>query len=457
MSFTSINLVSPDKDIKKAKETLVQNVKEIIGYDPITRNAKNETTLTKGIEYLKFVEEDLKSKLEMLMQYKQLQRVNKTKLTVNNRSMHNATMESLKPFMNDVGKKEKKFFEELIGKSKELYEFLDNILKSYKQQQQHQQQQQQNNSINKKTNGKARNKKTNNTSGKGSGKGNKSRTQKNYSRPSRGAAAAAYANNVNNANAPLKHQLKRFAIRIADFVREFVDFYGDEDNLKPGGYGIPYKYKFKYIYRGHEGVIPMSVQKIAGDGACGIRAFLTGVMYIISKKILPYDPPSLPEFIRKIKVIMLDFLIYLNKIPDNEPFLRASIYGNPYNLTEEQQKAKYILTHDEYAGKLLIHNYEFTIEELEVMCTLINLAAPNVYQLNVFISNALADTVYDSKTVRDLVEFPSNKHINILYKHGGSGIKHGHYDFIVDPELPEELKNYRENFFKLTLPKIHNW
>lgn len=162
---------------------------------------------------------------------------------------------------------------------------------------------------------------------------------------------------------------------------------------------------------------------------------------------------------------MLEFLLYLNQIPDNKAFLRASIYGNPYNLTEEQQKAKYILTHDEYAAKLLKPYYEFTIEELEVMCTLINLAAPNVYQLNVFIPNAGFDTIYDSKTVRKLVEFPSNKHINILYSHGGSdgsdgsdvsGVKHGHYDFIFNLELPEELKNNRDNFFKLTLPKIHN-
>jgi hypothetical protein len=58
MSFTSSNLISPDKDIKKAKKTLLNNVRAIIQYNMATTTAKDETTLAEGIEYLKFVEKN---------------------------------------------------------------------------------------------------------------------------------------------------------------------------------------------------------------------------------------------------------------------------------------------------------------------------------------------------------------------------------------------------------------
>jgi hypothetical protein len=445
MSFNSSNLVSPDKDIKKAKEALLDNVRAIIQYNMSTSTAKDEKTLKEGIEYLKFVEKDLTYKLEMIKQYKELQSVNKTKLTVNNRLMQTATMESLKPIMNDIGTKDEIFFSELLAESRKLYGFLDKALTNYKQQHQ-------NNSKKNRTknSGNGGNKKSN----KNSGNGSKSKTQKNNSRPSRAAAAAAEA----NANTPLKHQLKSIAKQTVAFINDFISFYGDEDNLKPDDYGTPHDYIFEYKYQGNEGIIPMSVQTIAGDGACGIRAFLTGVMYIVSKDkiILPINPPNMNTFIEQIKLIMLNFLLFLDQISDNKAFLRSSIYGNSYNLTEDQIKAKYILTHDEYSRKLLKPSYEFTIEELEVMCTLFNQAAPNVYQINVFSKNIDFDTVYDAKSVQKNIEFPSNKHINILYGHGVDldnkpTLKHGHYDFIVDLEIPDELKYERENFFRLTL------
>jgi hypothetical protein len=440
MSFTSSNLISPDKDIKKAKEALLNNVRAIIQYNMATTTAKDETTLAEGIEYLKFVEKDLTSKLEMIKQYKELQSVNKTKLTVNNRLMHTATMESLKPIINDIGKQDEIFFSELLAESRKLYGFLDKALKNYEQQA--------------KNNSKKKNTKNN----KNSGSGSKSKTQKkppyNNSRRSRGAAAAEA-----NANTPLKHQLKAIANQTATFINDFVRFYSNEVNLKRNEYGIPRDYIFKYKHDGNEGVIPMRYQRIAGDGACGIRAFLTGVMYIVSKDkiILPFDPPNMKTFIKEIKLIMLKFLLFLDQISDNKGFLRASIYGNPYNLSNDQLKAKYILTHEEYSRKLIIPSYEFTIEELEVMCTLFNLAVPNVYQINVFSKNIDFDTVYDAKSNREIIEFPSNKHINILYGHGVDLynkpiLKHGHYDFIVDLQMPDELKYDRENFFRLTLP-----
>ena len=427
MSFTSSNLVSPDKDIIKAKKALLDNVRARIQYNMVTATAKDEQTLTEGIKYLKFVEKDLTSKLEMIKQYKELQSVNKTKLTVNNRLMHTATMESLKPIMNDIGKKDEIFFSELLAESRKLYGFLDKALTNYKQQHQN------NSKKNKTKNSNGVNKKSN----KNSGNGSKSKTQKNNSRPSRAAAAAEA-----NANTPLKHQLKDIADQTAVFINNFVSFYDDKDNLKPVGYGTPHKDNFKYEHDDNQGLMSMSVQTIAGDGACGIRAFLTGVMYIVSKGkiILPSNPPNIHRFILEIKKIMLKFILILKQIPANQETINF-IYGNQDNLTEEQKKAQYILTHKEYADKLLKQGYYFTTDEMQVLITLFNLAVPNLYQINIFLWNY----TYDSKTINKFVEYPTNKHINLLHKGN-------HYDFIVNFELPIELKENRESIYRLTLP-----
>jgi len=415
MSFTSSNLVSPDKDIIKAKKALLDNVRAIIQYNMSTSTAKDEKTLKEGIEYLKFIEKDLSSKLEMIKQYKELQSVNKTKLTVNNRLMHTATMESLEPIMNDIGKKDEIFFSELLAESRKLYGFLDKALENYKHEESK----------------KESNKKKSN---KNSGNGSKSKTQKNNSRPSRAAAAAEA-----NANTPLKHQLKAIVKQTATFINNFVSFYGDEDNLKPGGYGIPNKKNFEY--RNKKGTLSnmkIDYQIVSGDGACGIRAFLTGVMYIVSKGkiILPLDPPRIHEFILQIKLIMLDFILFLKQIPANQQLIR-NIYSNQNNLTKEQQEAKYILTHEEYATKLLETWYYFTTDELEVLIALFNLGAPQIYQINIF--GELMNT-YVSKTVKEKNEVPTIKHINLL--HNGN-----HYDFIVNFELPDDLKHNKDGFY----------
>ena len=120
MSFDSSNLISHDKDITKAKKTLLNNVRSIIQYNMATATAKDEKTLAEGIEYLKFVEKDLISKREMITQYKDLQRVNTRKMSVNNRLMHNATMQSLNSGMHNIGKKDETFFTELLDELKKI-------------------------------------------------------------------------------------------------------------------------------------------------------------------------------------------------------------------------------------------------------------------------------------------------------------------------------------------------
>ena len=132
---------------------------------------------------------------------------------------------------------------------------------------------------------------------------------------------------------------------------------------------------------------------------------------------------------------MLNFLLFLKKIPANQQLIH-NIYSNSNNLTDQQKKEKYILTHEEYATKLLKKWYYFTTDEMEALNALFNLGAPQIYQINIF--TKLMHT-YVSKTIIENVDIPTTKHINLL--HNGN-----HYDFIVNFELPDALKYNRYNF-----------
>ncbi len=149
----------------------------------------------------------------------------------------------------------------------------------------------------------------------------------------------------------------------------------------------------------------MKVSDVLGDGACGWRAFLTGVVRVLCGKKLSFDPNLMSEFIRETKALMFELVHILHRNPEN-----ANIISNLLSIPENgppQSLDSYILM----ARK---PGYYATNDELRLLCVLFSLANPQLSQVNVFRQTPLICEIYQSISAFGEIVPVSNKHINIL-------------------------------------------
>jgi hypothetical protein len=441
MAFNSSDLLLlKSKKFNNANKILLQNLATIIGYE--SKDNQNSSAqnididkLQEGINYLKFINKDLTTKLDDIENYKKLKlkNENKQKLSNNNRMLYNVKMISLNEVKNSIH--DEKYFEDVLELSNDILKTLEEAKTNYYK-------------LNKPNKSRKTKKNTTNTSGNASATPYRpvapaatqyrpvaaaaSATQYRpvaaaASRPSR-PAAANY-----NLNTSLKKELDEITNNIDDFINKFITTYKIPSNLFEKQKSNSKKENLNIVdYKsGITKLIPVCKYNVKGDGACGTRALLTGLLYIMTNYsyILPSNEDGeLPNFIRELKEIMLSFISFLYKIEDNKNIINIICNVGVKNSLD-------IKTLEKYKDKLLNHWYYLTTDEMLVLCALFNLATPLIYQINIF---SFEHKTVDSKTQSRIIEFPTKKHINLLHYRN-------HYDFIVDFNLPYELKNDKFN------------
>ena len=166
---------------------------------------------------------------------------------------------------------------------------------------------------------------------------------------------------------------------------------------------------------------PMQIADVLGDGACGPRAFITGVIRIITggqerPVHLSYDPARMIEFVAKVKVLMLELVQFLSQNPGNQEFITA-LYNNPDNGA--------VKTFASYKAMVSNPAYHMTNFELRLLCVLFGMFDPRLSQVNIIHKTPKFGEQYQSLSASGQIEPVSNEHINILHVPG-------HYMSIVD-------------------------
>lgn len=155
----------------------------------------------------------------------------------------------------------------------------------------------------------------------------------------------------------------------------------------------------------------MQIADVRGDGACGPRAFITGVIRIITggQVRLSYDPDRMTEFVAKVKVLMLELVQLLSQNPGNQEFITA-LYNNPDNGVSK--------TFVSYTAMVSNPAYNMTNFELRLMCVLFGLFDSRLSQVNIIRRTPKFGELYQSLSESGQIEQVSNKHINILHVPG---------------------------------------
>jgi len=162
---------------------------------------------------------------------------------------------------------------------------------------------------------------------------------------------------------------------------------------------------------------PMQIADVRGDGACGPRAFITGVIRIITggqvPKVRPvhlsYDPARMIEFVAKVKVLMLELVQFLSQNPGNQEFITA-LYNNPDNGA--------VKTFASYKAMVSNPAYHMTNFELRLLCVLFGMFDPRLSQVNIIRKTPKFGEQYQSLSASGQIEPVSNEHINILHVPG---------------------------------------
>jgi len=150
----------------------------------------------------------------------------------------------------------------------------------------------------------------------------------------------------------------------------------------------------------------MEVSDVLGDGACGWRAFLTGVVRVLCRKKLSFDPYLMSEFIRETKALMFELVHILHRNPEN-----ANIISNLLSIPENGAPQSL----DSYIRMARKPGYYATNDELRLLCVLFSLANPQLSQVNVIrVKPSFLDEIYQSISAFGEIVPVSNKHINIL-------------------------------------------
>ena len=149
----------------------------------------------------------------------------------------------------------------------------------------------------------------------------------------------------------------------------------------------------------------MKVSDVRGDGACGWRAFLTGVVRVLCDKELSYDPSRMSEFIVETKDLMFELVHILKRNPEN-----ANVISNLLSIP--QNGAPQSL--DSYIEMARQPGYLATNDEFRLLCVLFSLVNPRLSQVNVFRQTPLICEIYQSISAFGDIVPVSNEHNNIL-------------------------------------------
>lgn len=168
------------------------------------------------------------------------------------------------------------------------------------------------------------------------------------------------------------------------------------------------------ISKQKNGTLKIDASDVRGDGACGIRAFLTSVFVIKFGIVLPRDPEGMISLIAEVKILFRDLIQIIASNPLNHDFITGMLF-NPDNGSK---KANIY----EYFDMVVKPGYQFTNFELRVLIILFNLAYPDLTQVNVIRKTVVStngfEEQYQSFSKDGIIEPVSMKHINILYTGG---------------------------------------
>jgi hypothetical protein len=153
----------------------------------------------------------------------------------------------------------------------------------------------------------------------------------------------------------------------------------------------------------------MNVSDVRGDGACGWRAFLTGVVRVLCGKELPFDPSRMTEFVRDVKLLMFELLRIIIRNPANAGFV-TELFTIPQNGSPK--------TLDTYIKLASRPDYFATNIEMRLLCTLFGMVNPALSQVNVVRVTPYFGEIYQSISASGHVEPVSNTQINILHVPG---------------------------------------
>lgn len=159
----------------------------------------------------------------------------------------------------------------------------------------------------------------------------------------------------------------------------------------------------------------LQISDVRGDGACGWRAFITGVIRILCGKQLSYDPARMIEFIHKVKLLLVELVHILDQNPANKDFI-TDLMTVPQNGRRQNL--------DTYTSMVLAPEYQATNFELRLLCVLFGLVNPQLSQVNIIRSTPSLLEIYQSMSGSGRIEPVSNAQINILHVPG-------HYKSIV--------------------------
>jgi hypothetical protein len=190
--------------------------------------------------------------------------------------------------------------------------------------------------------------------------------------------------------------------RMTDFWISYDDSHNDKK----------VSHEFRFILQQK---LELFISDVRGDGACGWRAFITGVIRIICGKQLPYDPARMQEFIYEVKLLLIELMHIIAQNPINKDFIN-NVLTNP-----DDGAPKTLYT---YEIMILDPSYQATNYNLRMLCILFGLVNPQLTQVNIIRSVPLFGEIYQSITGIGHILPVSNDQINILHVPG-------HYKSIV--------------------------
>jgi hypothetical protein len=159
----------------------------------------------------------------------------------------------------------------------------------------------------------------------------------------------------------------------------------------------------------------LQISDVRGDGACGWRAFVSGVIRLVCGKQLAYDPKQMIEFIQEVKLLLIELVGILAKNPANEDFING-LMTVPENGGQKNLHS--------YSAMVLVREYQATNFELRLLCVLFGLVNPKLSQVNIIRNTPFFGEIYQSISVSGRVLPVSNEQNNILQVPG-------HYKSIV--------------------------
>jgi hypothetical protein len=199
--------------------------------------------------------------------------------------------------------------------------------------------------------------------------------------------------------------IKTLRNKVAIFVQEMCDYWSAYyDAFEPRKEAV-------VCLKINSRMLTMNTSDVRGDGACGWRAFLTGIVRVLTggRIHLSYDPHRMTEFVEKVKVLMLELVGILSKNQANSDFI-TSVFNNPDNCGRK--------TIGTYTTMVSETDYQMTNFEMRLLCVLFGLFDECLSQVNIIRKTPQFGEIYQSLSASGSVVPVSNEHINILHVPG---------------------------------------